>query len=255
MARAPVVLNVYNMYWLNEYTSPIGLGVYHSGVEIYGKEYAFGGHPFDFTGIFDMEPRDVEDLGDGFSFKESIAIGLTDFNERDIKKMVEMLGEKFVGASYHLVKNNCNHFTAEFTKMLCGKSIPNWVNRLATIGIRFPFLCACIPKEWLTPDIGSLDEHDGNDYEEWEQIDFPVEEGPDSAEGESKRRSKSNASLRRTEELLRQQASILEPSCSSSSWSSNGGATNHDQTNSPFTSKHVIHHPSGSSGASTSSDV
>ncbi|KAG8250606.1 Desumoylating isopeptidase 2, variant 3 [Homalodisca vitripennis] len=37
MAREPVMLNVYDMYWINEYTTPIGLGVFHSGVEIYGQ--------------------------------------------------------------------------------------------------------------------------------------------------------------------------------------------------------------------------
>jgi hypothetical protein len=31
MAREPVLLNVYDMYKINEYTSNIGLGVFHSG--------------------------------------------------------------------------------------------------------------------------------------------------------------------------------------------------------------------------------
>lgn len=29
-----------------QHVSCVGLGVYHSGVEVYGKEYAYGGHEF-----------------------------------------------------------------------------------------------------------------------------------------------------------------------------------------------------------------
>lgn len=160
------------MYWLNEYTSPIGLGVYHSGIEIYGKEYAFGGHPFEFTGIFDMEPKDLVELGEGFSFKETVKLGHTDFTESDIDNLVEMLGKTYLGSSYHLIKKNCNHFTSEFSKLVCGKDVPGWVNRLAAIGTRFPFLAACIPKEWLTPD-GGVAFNDCVDLTDWEEIDYP----------------------------------------------------------------------------------
>ncbi|KAI1720692.1 PPPDE putative peptidase domain-containing protein [Ditylenchus destructor] len=151
MARAPVRLNIYDMYWINDYASTVGMGVFHSGIEVYGVEYAYGGHPFSFSGIFENTPRDANELGEQFTFREGISLGETDFSPSDVRKLVQTLGLEYRGDKYHLIAKNCNHFTAALAKTLTGQDIPNWVNRLASISGSIPFLERWIPQEWLTP--------------------------------------------------------------------------------------------------------
>ncbi|KAI1309034.1 Deubiquitinase DESI2 [Halotydeus destructor] len=152
MAREPIKLNVYDMCTINQYTSRLGVGVFHSGIQVYGIEYGYGGHPFEVSGVFEMEPRDEEALGEEtFRYKETIIIGYTDFSDDEIRELVKSMGEQFKGHQYHLLHKNCNHFCDSLSKTLCGSSIPSWVNRLAYISTCVPFLERCIPKEILTP--------------------------------------------------------------------------------------------------------
>ncbi|KAI3727160.1 hypothetical protein L1987_66970 [Smallanthus sonchifolius] len=132
----PVYLNVYDITSMNGYAYWLGLGVYHSGVQVHGVEYAFGYHDQMTTGIFEGEPKH----GEGFTFRKQILIGWTEMNLREVRGIMEELAEDYKGISYNLITRNCNHFSNVVCVRLTGKSIPSWINRLARIG----FLCSCI---------------------------------------------------------------------------------------------------------------
>ncbi|KAK7352663.1 hypothetical protein VNO80_18090 [Phaseolus coccineus] len=132
----PVHLNVYDLTPINGYAYWLGLGVYHSGVQVHGVEYGFGAHEHDTTGIFEVQPKHCP----GFTFRKSIFIGTTDLGPKDVRAFMEKLAREYSGNTYHLISKNCNHFCNDVCLKLTGRSIPRWVNRLARLGL----LCNCV---------------------------------------------------------------------------------------------------------------
>ncbi|KAH1056581.1 hypothetical protein J1N35_034646 [Gossypium stocksii] len=129
VGSVPVYLNVYDLTPINGYAYWLGLGIYHSGVQVHGVEYGFGAHEHSATGIFEVEPRQCP----GFSFRKSILIGRTDLGPKEVRSFMEKLATDYSGNTYHLITKNCNHFCNDVCIQLTGKPIPSWVNRLARL--------------------------------------------------------------------------------------------------------------------------
>ncbi|KAK8637787.1 hypothetical protein V6N13_136247 [Hibiscus sabdariffa] len=128
-----VVLHVYDLTHINKFSYWFGLGVYHSGIEVHGKEYGFGSHEFPVSGVFEVEPKNCP----GFAYRRSISLGSISIPLSEFTEFIENIASQYHGNSYNLVSKNCNHFTDDVARKLTGKSIPGWVNRLARLGVLF----------------------------------------------------------------------------------------------------------------------
>ncbi|XP_044471299.1 deSI-like protein At4g17486 isoform X1 [Mangifera indica] len=137
----PVVLNVYDLTPVNNYTSWFGFGIFHSGIEVHGKEYGFGAHDFPVSGVFEVEPRSCP----GFIYRTSISLGHVNMPHSEFQTFIRSAASEYHGDTYNLLSKNCNHFTDDIAWRLTGKHIPAWVNRLARIGA----LCSCLLPESL----------------------------------------------------------------------------------------------------------
>ncbi|CDF36805.1 unnamed protein product [Chondrus crispus] len=105
---APVELNVYDLQHpdnpdavptINWYLYGVGMGLYHSGVSIYGTEYCYGGHADDDTGVFEVVPRKAPDA----KFRQTVFVGRTSLNPQQVSELVKAMAHVWSGNSYNLL--------------------------------------------------------------------------------------------------------------------------------------------------------
>ncbi|KAG1458866.1 hypothetical protein G6F56_006293 [Rhizopus delemar] len=124
----------------------LGIGIFHSGVEIGEKEFCFGGHDVpNITGVFVVEPRTgIPEL----FLKRTIDLGQTHLTDKEVEELLVRLSDEYSGPSYNLLTRNCNHFTEVFAYELTHRSVPFWINRAARLGNMFPCV---VPWDWIQP--------------------------------------------------------------------------------------------------------
>jgi len=127
--KCRIQLNVYDLVeanW-NDYVYFVGFGIHHTGIVIFGQEFSYGAHEEPTSGIFAIEPLSATDC----RHRTTIDLGETKISLNKFRSILQGLGTKFTGDSYHILTQNCNHFSNELSKRLLGAGVPGWVNRLA----------------------------------------------------------------------------------------------------------------------------
>ena len=115
----------------------MGLGLYHSGVEVFGSEWTYAGG----SGVFSHLPRQPPGLSerpDGVRFHTTLELGSTTLSRSEVDQVIVRIADKFFGGDeYHLLTQNCNTFSNALSIELLGRPIPGRVNRMANMGVCF----------------------------------------------------------------------------------------------------------------------
>ena len=136
MATHTVYLNV---YLISKGALLWALKLYHSGIEIDGKEWQYGG-PSDPTakgldsqsGVFWLPPQKAYP-----TLAERIRLGTVKLSQDELHTLIVgfMNAPEWMQSKYDALGHNCNHFSMAFARALCKDFVlPAWINRLADVG-------------------------------------------------------------------------------------------------------------------------
>ena len=132
--KSDIFVNIYDLVPFNSILYPIGMGFYHTGIEIHGREYTFAAE----SGIIDHTPK--EDNPNG-PFRESIYLGETNKNIGDI---IYKLRTYFKNDNYNFITKNCN----TFCEALCLEALRKTYSFLFYIDLQNVFIIIN-PKSFL----------------------------------------------------------------------------------------------------------
>ncbi|CAK9058733.1 unnamed protein product [Durusdinium trenchii] len=117
----------------NNTLHPLGLGLFHAGLEVYGVEWSFGGCPLPpgalpYTGVSPMRPRSCPCA----TYRESVSLGPIPISAQEVWQILVKLAARWLSHEYHPLKRNCLDFCSEFSRALRLQEVPGWLGRLAS---------------------------------------------------------------------------------------------------------------------------
>lgn len=137
--RRGIWLNVYDLTktigWMNDvFLRKFQLGLFHCGIEVYGKEYSFGPHTIR-NGMMVSEDRTKSGIKKDAPrqrklnvYRESVYMGQTRLTPIEVSAVVKKLGTEWRQETYHLTRRNCLTFAEAFVKAIGSDlDFPSWV--------------------------------------------------------------------------------------------------------------------------------
>jgi hypothetical protein len=136
-----VVLHVYDLGPVTSYVNDtvlrhIGIGAYHTGLEVLGVEWSYQGfldawdNP-NLSGVVQNEPREHP----AHQYRESIPMGESPMTEDEIDNVIDDFYDMWAANEYHIVSRNCVTFAEELAVALkVPQEFPSWVKGAAEAG-------------------------------------------------------------------------------------------------------------------------
>ncbi|WUR02929.1 PPPDE domain-containing protein [Vairimorpha necatrix] len=131
-----VILRVYKignqeiLMLLNKLTNKNFEGIWHTSIEVFGKEYFFS-HEIIRAQPGSTKHKDI--------FKKHV-MGTTVITEEEFELFLENQNELFGSNTYDLLKNNCNHFTNVCLQFLTNKQNPEYIMEVHEAALKNEFI-------------------------------------------------------------------------------------------------------------------
>lgn len=124
-----VFLNVYYKSTISVLLQYIGLGIFHTAVEVNNNEYSFGYTNEGYCGIV------INHIGQSeWTFvKEKFYIGKTLYSQENINELIMNISDTWIGNTYNCFNKNCNDFSKYFSSILLLEDFyfPKYINESA----------------------------------------------------------------------------------------------------------------------------
>jgi len=123
-----VLLHVYDLAWyaapVNSIAKNFGSGLYHAGIEVFGKEWSYYYVAPDVgTGILCNTPRQHPH----HAYRETVDLGDTEYQYEDVQCLIHSMQQHWPGHGYSLLRRNCVTFSSEFARALGVGPVPEYV--------------------------------------------------------------------------------------------------------------------------------
>jgi len=131
----PVYLHVYDLF--SERFNDIQYAIlqhaeFHAAVEVYGREFFYGGADLPGSGLCEGKPGQAEGYA---GHRARLALGRTLLSEEEVEDLLRKMGEDWQFRDYNLLSKNCCTFAREFLQELGVESMPGWVDRASRRGL------------------------------------------------------------------------------------------------------------------------